>query len=100
MIASAALGLALSTSLGACTHPIADTPAPVVAIPIRDTPPAELTACPIAPIGFPADEESWAVLPPAIRDATIRLAAAYATTRDQLGRLIDWLAPGACAGVR
>ena len=90
----------LSTNLGACAHPIADAPSPVVAIPIRDTPPAELTACPTAPIGFPADEESWAVLPPAIRDATIRLAAGYAATRDQLGRLIGWVAPGACPEAR
>lgn len=96
----ATLGLALSTSLAGCAHPIADLPPPVVAIPIRDTPPAELTICPQTPIGFPADAQSWAILPPAIRDATIRLAAGYAATRDQLGRLIGWVAPGACAVTR
>ena len=64
---------------------------------VKDTPPADLTACPVRPIGFPIDAE--ATMPPAVRAAAIRLAQAYAATVDQLERLIAWTAPAPCASL-
>lgn len=85
----------LSTALAGCAHLRADPPAPIaVAVAVKDLPPAALLACPAAPDGFPADAQ--ATMPPAVRFAAIRLATAYAALRDQLGRLIDWNAPGTC----
>lgn len=55
---------------------------------IRETPPAELTRCPVAPVGLPA--EGAAEIPPAWRAAIIRLAKSYAEVSGQLGRLIAW----------
>lgn len=68
-------------------------------MPIRDTPPADLIACPDAPAGFTEDQAAWAIMPPPVRAAAIRLAAAYAATRAQLARLIEWQSPGACGAV-
>lgn len=65
-----------------------------VAVEIRDTPPAELLRCPIAPVGYPADAE--ATMPAAVRAATIRMATALRDTRDQLLRLIGWHDAAAC----
>lgn len=91
----AAIGLALSISLQACAHPAAELPkSTVVAVKVDDPPPAELTRCPVTPVGFP--EDAAASMPPEIRDAAIRLAKAYALTVDQLRRLIAWTAPAAC----
>lgn len=86
----------LSISLVGCAHrPAEITPPPqAVVIRVKDTPPADLTACPVRPTGFPVDAE--ATMPPAVRAAAIRLAQAYAATVDQLERLIAWTAPAAC----
>jgi hypothetical protein len=62
-----------------------------VAIAVKDTPPAELTACPVAPEGFPVDQ--LAVMPAPVRRAAIRLATAYRQVTDQLDRLITWSSP-------
>ncbi|USI72717.1 hypothetical protein [Sphingomonas morindae] len=62
---------------------------------MRNTPPAELLRCPEPPPGFPEDEA--ATVPAPVRAAAIGLATAYAAIAAQLGRLIDWTAPGACA---
>jgi len=60
-------------------------------IAIRDTPPADLLVCPVAPAGFP--EAATATLPPPVRAAAIRLATAYARVSSQLERLIGWVSP-------
>lgn len=65
-----------------------------VAVEIRDTPPAELLRCPVAPVGYPADAE--ATMPAGVRAATIRMATALRDTRDQLLRLIGWHDASAC----
>ena len=65
-----------------------------VAVKIRDTPPAELLRCPVAPVGYPADAE--ATMPAGVRAATIRMATALRDTRDQLMRLIGWHNPEGC----
>lgn len=59
-----------------------------VAVTIRDTPPAELLACPVRPEGFPLD--SVAQMPKPVREAAIRLAQGYAEATSQLERLIGW----------
>lgn len=60
----------------------------MIAMQIRDTPPADLLVCPAQPDPFPADAE--ATIPPAVRSAMIGLARGYAMVSDQLGRLIAW----------
>ena len=54
---------------------------------IRETPPAALTRCPVAPVGLPA--EGAAEIPPAWRAAIIRLAKSRSEVADQLSRLIQ-----------
>lgn len=55
---------------------------------VKETPPAELTRCPVAPVGLPAEGE--ALIPPAWRGAITRLARSRGEIADQLGRLIAW----------
>ncbi len=55
---------------------------------VKETPPAELIRCPVAPVGLPAQGE--AEIPPAWRAAIIRLAKSRTEVADQLGRLIAW----------
>ena len=89
------IGSIASIALQGCAHQAADRPAPpVVAIEVKDTPPADLLTCPAAPAGFPADAQ--AEIPPAVRSAIVRIATALAATRDQLVRLVRWHSPGAC----
>lgn len=65
-----------------------------MAIEVRDTPPAELLTCPERPDGFPVGIA--AVMPKAVREATVRLAQSYAEVTSQLERLIAWHAPNSC----
>jgi len=83
-------------ALAGCTHPHVESlpPAPPAAVVVKDTPPAELLACPTAPAGFPQDET--ATIGPEVRAAIIRLAGAFRAVSDQLGRLIAWEKPDAC----
>lgn len=91
----ALIGLALLTALVACARPDREPPAPaVLAVPVKDSPPADLLACPAAIQGFPLDET--AMMPPAVRMAATRLATGYAGIRAQLVRLIEWHRPVAC----
>lgn len=92
------LGSALLMTLQGCARPLVEAPPPrTIGVAVKDTPPAELIRCPDRPEGFPTDEGSWAVVPPAIRAAAIRLATAFAASTAQLERLIEWESPGACA---
>lgn len=85
----------LSIGLAACATRAKPDPA-VIAVKVPPaTPPASDLVCPVAPAGFPTDEV--ATLPPAVRDAAIRLAKAYAAVASQVSRLIDFHAPGSCA---
>lgn len=61
---------------------------------VKETPPAELLRCPVAPLGLPAHGE--AEMPPAWRAAIIRLAKSRTEVADQLGRLIAWHGGGEC----
>lgn len=83
-----ATGLLLSIALQACAHRPAEPVPTAVAVEIRDTPPAELLACPTRPDGFPQD--AVATLPRPVREAAIRLAQSYAEATSQLERLIGW----------
>lgn len=93
-----AIGLGLSTSLAACAHraPELSVPQPpqVVAVPLRDSPPADLMICAQRPEGFP--EDLMATMPAGIRDATVRVVAALKADADRLDRLVNWHTPGAC----
>jgi len=85
-------------TLQACARPQIETAPAVIAVEVKDTPPAQLLACPVAPEPFPSDAS--ATIPPAVRSAIIGLASAYAQTRDQLLRVIRWHEPGACEDLR
>jgi len=61
---------------------------------VKDTPPAELLACPEPVEGFPEDASAGMTAP--VRAATIRVVTALAAVTAQLGRLIEWNSPGAC----
>jgi hypothetical protein len=66
---------------------------------VKDTPPAELLRCADRPAGLPEDSALVAQIPTKIRAGIIRLAKAFGANAAQLDRLIDWNAPGSCAGV-
>lgn len=94
-------GLALSTTLAACAPLIAKRgsaeapPEPLVVVrTVKDTPPAELLRCPVAPVGLPAQGE--AAIPPPWRAAIIRLAKSRAEVADQLARLVEWQTGKSC----
>ena len=99
MIAWAAAGLLLSTSLAACARP---EPAPalppepqVIVREVRETPPAELVRCPAAVAGLPTTGE--ATIPADWRAAIVRMARALGARTDQLNRLIQWHGGEACS---
>lgn len=62
---------------------------------VKDSPPADLLVCPASPAGFPEDQA--AAIPPAVRDAAVRVLTAYHAVSTQLERLIEWNSPGACS---
>jgi hypothetical protein len=91
-------GLLLSTALQGCAPkpPVRiEVPVPV-AVPVKDTPPAELLRCAERPEGLPEDPALIAQIPTRIRSAIIRLARSFAGNAAQLDRLVDWNAPGSC----
>ena len=98
-------GLLLLTALPACVpallkrppiEVIVEKPVPV-AVPVKDTPPAELTRCADRPEGLPEDPALVAQIPTRIRAGVIRLARAFAGNAAQLDRLVNWAAPGSCS---
>lgn len=89
-----AAGLLLSTVLAGCSHPIEHRPAEVVALPVNDTPPADLLVCPEPPTAFPTDQV--ATIPAPLRAALRGLVLHDRDQRIRLRRLIDWLVPGTC----
>jgi len=93
-------GLLLSTALPGCAQRVVevavDKPVPV-AVPIKATPPAELTRCAERPQGLPEDPALIAQIPTSIRAGIIRMARAFAGNASQLDRLVNWNAPGTCA---
>lgn len=77
-------------TLPGCAHQRTELPQDkpsVAAVPVRDTPPADLLVCPDRFDGFP---ETEADIPAPVRAAIIRLARGYRLNRDQLERLIAW----------
>lgn len=68
-----------------------------VAVPVKDTPPAELLRCAARPEGLPEDPELVAQIPTRARAGIIRVARAFGANAAQLDRLIDWITPGTCA---
>lgn len=70
---------------------------PVVVVrTVRETPPAELTRCPVRPRGLPVDGQ--AVIPPHWRAGIGRLAVSHGAILQQLERLIAWNNGTACPG--
>ena len=68
-----------------------------VAVPVKDTPPAELLRCADRPAGLPEDDDVVAQIPTRARAGIIRLARAFGANASQLDRLIEWAAPGTCS---
>ena len=94
MIALGLIGSIALMTLQGCTRPQIEPAPAVIAIEVKDTPPADLLTCPVSPAPFPTD--AAATMPPAVRTALMGLASAYAQTRDQLLRVIRWHEPAAC----
>ena len=67
-----------------------------IAVPVKDTPPAELLRCADRPEGLPEDADLVAQLPTRARAGIIRLARAFGANAAQLDRLIAWAVPGKC----
>lgn len=84
--------------LGCATaDPVPPPAEPVVVVrTVRETPPAELTRCPIAPRGLPT--EGQAVIPPEWRAGIGRLAISHGHVMAQLNRLIAWNTGTPCPG--
>ncbi|MDH4743158.1 hypothetical protein OMP43_03900 [Sphingomonas sp. CBMAI 2297] len=80
---------------GCASRPIAHVSPEVIAVPVQDTPPADLLACPQPARAFPTD--TAAVLPKALRGPLQGLAIEYRDLFDRQVRLINWISPGACA---
>jgi hypothetical protein len=89
-----ATGLLLSIALGACSPTIEHRPAEVIAVPVKDTPPADLLVCPAPPPAFPTDQV--APLPPPLRAALRGLVLHDRDERARFRRLVEWIAPGTC----
>lgn len=67
-----------------------------VAVPVKDTPPAELLRCADRPEGLPEDKDLVAQIPTRARAGIIRLARAFAGNADRNDRLVNWNVPGSC----
>lgn len=89
-----ATGLLLSTALAGCSRPIEHRPADVVAVPVKDMPPADLLVCPAAPAAFPTDQV--ATIPAPLRAALRELVIRDRDQRVRFRRLVEWIAPGTC----
>lgn len=61
---------------------------------VKETPPAELLRCPVAPLGLPSTGE--ALIPAKWRAAITRLSRSRGDVADQLGRLIAWHTGAGC----
>jgi len=85
----------LSMMLPGCAATVSERPpASVLAVEVKDVPPAELLLCPGAPEPFPVDQA--ATIPAPVRKAMIANARLLKTGTDQLRRLINWSRPGSC----
>lgn len=84
--------------LACATDPAPPPPVePVVVVrQVRETPPAELTRCPVLPRGLP--EEGQALIPPEWRAGIGRLATSHGAVLAQLQRLIAWNTGTSCPG--
>ncbi len=65
---------------------------------VRETPPAELLRCPVAPLGLPATGE--ALIPSDWRAAIGRLSRSRGEIADQLSRLIQFHTGAPCPTAR
>jgi hypothetical protein len=88
------VGSLLSIALAACSPTIEHRPADVIAVPVKDAPPADLLACPAPPPVFPTDQV--ATIPAPLRNALRTLVLHDRDQRVRFRRLIDWIAPGYC----
>jgi len=97
MIALMATGSLASMTLAGCASRAVQHVAPeVVAVPVKDTPPADLLACPLPARAFPTD--TIASLPRQLRAPLQGLAIDYRDLFDRQVRLINWISPGTCPG--
>jgi hypothetical protein len=93
-IAWMATGLLASTTLAGCAKPDIRPETHVVAMPVKDTPPADLLICPELAKPFPTD--ATATIPENVRAPLKGLALGYRDLFDRTRRLINWIAPGSC----
>jgi len=80
--------------LAGCSRTIEHRPADVVAVAVKDTPPADLLVCPEPPPAFPTDQVATIPLP--LRTALRGLVLHDRDERVLRRRLIEWIIPGTC----
>ncbi|PVX30972.1 hypothetical protein DD559_17905 [Sphingomonas pokkalii] len=80
--------------MAGCSPRLEHRPAEIVAVPVKDTPPANLLACPEPPPAFPTDQV--AILPAPLRTALKTLVLHDRDQRVRFRRLVAWIAPGTC----
>lgn len=66
------------------------------AVPVKDTPPADLLRCADRGRPLPEDDATSAEIPKPVRNALIAVARAFAANASQLDRLVNWFAPNSC----
>jgi hypothetical protein len=81
-------------SLQGCVAAVERGAPEVIAVPVRDAPPADLLTCPEAAEPFPTDAQ--ATMPAAVRGPLAGLAIGYRDLFNRTERLINWIAPGTC----
>jgi len=89
-----ATGLLASTTLAGCNSTVQRTAPQIVAVPVKDTPPADLLVCPTPAPAFPTNVA--ATIPAAVRTPLRGLALNYRDLFDRNRRLVNWIAPGTC----
>lgn len=90
-----ATGLLASTTLAGCSGTVQHAAPQIVAVPVKDTPPADLLICPAPAAAFPTNEA--ATIPEPQRAALKGLAISYRDLFDRNRRLVNWIAPGTCS---
>lgn len=63
--------------------------------PLKEAPAGDMLVCAKRPAGF--GPESWALIPPEVRDTLIEWAEAMGANASLLDRNVNWHVPGRCA---
>jgi len=80
--------------LAGCASTVERAAPQIVAVAVKETPPADLLICPTPAAAFPTNVA--ATIPDAVRAPLKGLALRYRDLFDRNLRLVNWIAPGTC----